>query len=238
MTAYSWQDNWATTFTVFRKSAQGYMFFTSCWHLHAHMQMRQYTAKSWLIKKVRPPNTLQRDSRFNETLMEMSFAHCLPVRQQRKGKEKERKGKGWRSVWFLMSLRAEVCHCICSGGKVSQRISRISVVFCKDVSFMQRALHHLCYNLWHEGWKCMLGVCCACSSSIYTSHWNDASLCVMLSKALNDERPFFSVFYFVFYERFCRALTEVLEPWWLMKMCTDTPPLAQSLLISVSTGRI
>lgn len=232
MTAYSWQDNWASTFPVFRKSAQGYMFFTSCWHLHAHMQMHQYIAKSWLIKKVRPPNTLQRDSRFNETLMEMSFAHCLPVRQERKGKGKE------RMEICLVFNEPEVCHCICSGGKVSQRISRISVVFCKDVSFMQRALHHLCYNLWHEGWKCMLGVCCARSSTIYTSHWNDASLCVMLSKALNDERHFFSVVYFVLYERFCRALTEVLQPWWLMKMCTDTPPLAQSLLISVSTGRI
>lgn len=82
---------------------------------------------SALIKKVRPPNTLQCDSRFNETLMEMSsrsLPHCSPEEQEK------------RSVWFLMSLRARGCQCICSGGRVSQRISQISASSCKDSSFI------------------------------------------------------------------------------------------------------
>lgn len=135
--------------------------------------------------------------------MEMSFARCLPCTPEKgrkrrgKGEEKERDGG---LFGFLMSLRAEVCHCIDSVGKVSQRISRISVSFCKRCQLYQstqqsreRAPQHLSYNLWHEGWKCMLDDCRARSSSIYASHRKDASLCVMSSKALNDESPFFSV---------------------------------------------
>lgn len=87
---------------------------TRCRHFHTHMQMLKFTAKlSWLIKKVRPPNTLQCDHRFNETLMEMSSCTLPPCSPE----EREKGRKKW-SVWFLMSQRAGVCHCLCSGGRV------------------------------------------------------------------------------------------------------------------------
>lgn len=51
-----------------------------CWHLPTHIQMYKFIAKkkSWLIKKVRPPNTLQCDGKLNETLMEMSCSSLPP----------------------------------------------------------------------------------------------------------------------------------------------------------------
>lgn len=165
MTAHCCQD-WRNTFGLKWKNVQGYINFCRCWHVHTHMQIVKFIAKrSELIKKVRPPNTLQCDSRFNETLIEMSSC-SLPLRST---EEMEK-----RCVWFLMSQRVGGCQYIHSGGRASQRITQISSSFCKGSSFITapskaEETHNACasYDSWHRGlkpWKWILGVCGAVSS--------------------------------------------------------------------------